>query len=129
MHPSTRIVYACIVLFGIALLYSFVAIINVALKQARTSIPRELTRAKQQKALADSLNAEATKQRDIAFQQKTFDSLLYRNVKKNLLSGFQNQQKKYEANLAALDTIADGTINLRFSVRQMLSDSAIKLWR
>lgn len=129
MHLSKRIVYACIVLFGIALLYSFVAIINVALKQATTSVTRELIQAKQQKAVADSLNTVATKQVDIAFKQKTFDSLLYRNEKKNLLSGFQTQQKKHEVNLAALDTITDSTINLRFSVRQMLSDSAVKLWR
>lgn len=129
MHPPKWLMYACILAFGVALVYSFVVIVNVALKQGTQSTVRQLEQATEQKAVADSLNAAAIKQLDVILQQRAIDSLAYQGKKNILLSNFQTQQKEHETNLAAIDTISDSAVNRRFSVRQLLSDSAVKLWR
>ena len=129
MHPPKWFMYACILAFGVTLVYSFVAIVNVALKHRTQSTLRQLEQAKEQKAVADSLSTAAIKQLDVIQQQRAIDSLAYQGKKNTLLSNFQTQQKEHEANLAAIDTISDSAVNRRFSVRQMLSDSAVKLWR
>lgn len=129
MHPSKWVIYTCIAGFGLFLLYTVISVATISIEQARELNVRQLQQAKQQKKIADSLSLVASQQFNNTVKQKTVDSLSYLSEKQKLQFNYLQQQKKYEADLADVAILSNNQLDSNFSVRKMLSDSAVNRWR
>lgn len=118
------VVFTLLFMTGIGLL-----VIKPMNDRAKTKIKKSTERAKEYKATSDSLKSVVIHNTDSILARKVIDSVRYVKEKERLQSNYKVIVKKYESKLAAIDTISDSSFNGSFSIRKMLSDSAVELWR
>lgn len=84
--------------------------------------------AEQFKQKADSISKVVELATDSILWKHQIDSLTYVAQKESISKKYNLKVKKYESRLADIDTLNDLQLNSGFSIREMLSDSASKVW-
>lgn len=87
----------------------------------------EQQQAQEFKAKADSIAIAVDIAVDSIVWKHTIDSLTYEAKNESLVNKYTKKIQRYETRLADIDTM-DIQLNSSFSVRNMLSDSACKVW-
>lgn len=94
-------------------------------KQKEIEVERAAKEALQQ---GDSITHVFVHRQDSLKQKIVIDSVQHIKEKESLAIKFKSKIKKYESRLADIDTLNDIQLDGAFSTREMLSDSASKVW-
>jgi hypothetical protein len=123
------IAYAAIVVFAViftALIGLFV--VKPLIEQRSKEAIELIEQAKEFKELGDSIETAVKEDVELIIKDKLSDSIKYVREKESLRVNYLKNVKKYESKILAVDTISDSVLNGQFSVRDMLCDSAAKVW-
>jgi hypothetical protein len=123
------IAYAAIVVFAViftALIGLFV--VKPLIEQCSKEAIELIEQAKEFKELGDSIETAVKEDVELIIKDKLSDSIKYVREKESLRVNYLKNVKKYESKILAVDTISDSVLNGQFSVRDMLCDSAAKVW-
>lgn len=123
------IAYSAIVLFSLIFtgLIAYFVIYPLDIKARHEQRVREKD-AEKFKQKADSIAHIFETTQDSINKEIKEDSIAFIHEKESIKSVYIKKVKKYESQLANIDTLSDIQLNGSFSIREMLSDSSVKVW-
>lgn len=128
-HPPKWFMYLGICVFALMVAVFIVfSVIDFVEKTQNVFTKEQQKQAEQFKAKADSISHIVEISVDSLTAEKFRDSVAFVRQKESLKTVYSNKVKSYEVILSGIDTLDDVQLNSAFSVREMLSDSASKVW-
>jgi len=124
------IAYGAIVVFAVlfaALIGLF--IVNPMIDKAKQQRLQHEQDAERLKYQSDSLHRAVEIAVDSIMEIKVKDSIQYIKEKATLSNKYFRIIKKYNEKISGIDSLNDLQLNSSFSVREMLSDSSVEVWR